>query len=281
MRIFKRPSKKQLKISLLIIILLITVLGFWVNYNSHRMANRAAPFIYSDIQAVPNMQAAVVLGTSKFLSGGYINGFYAARIIAAVALFKAGKVKAIIVSGDNRKKNYDEPTTMRDDLVANGVPSQYITLDYAGFRTLDSIVRAKQIFDLDDYILVSQKFHLERAIYLSDLGKQFRTFTGALICQDDVDQMQRRKSCQQAEERDVGILQESNIDHDHRHQRQGEMAHMFVVRQGRRQGDEGHVDRVGQPPRHHEIEPHGFFIGQRLVVDLYHNHVAVEPVRDV
>ena len=172
MRKLKRPSKKQLKVSLLILILLITVLGFWVNYNSHRIANRAAPFIYSDIQAVPNKQAAVVLGTSKFLSGGYINGFYAARINAAVALFKAGKVKAIIVSGDNRKKNYDEPTTMRDDLVANGVPSQYITLDYAGFRTLDSIVRAKQIFDLDDYILVSQKFHLERAIYLAHANNQ-------------------------------------------------------------------------------------------------------------
>jgi SanA protein len=86
---------------------------------------------------------------------------------AAAALFKAGKVKAIIVSGDNGSKGYDEPTMMRDDLIARGVPMEYITLDYAGFRTLDSIVRAEAIFDLEDYIIVSQKFHLERAIYIA------------------------------------------------------------------------------------------------------------------
>ena len=172
MRKFKKPSKKQIKISLLILVLLIGALGLGVKYNNDHIAKTASPFIYSNIQTLPTKKAAVVLGTSKYLSGGYINGFYDSRIKAAVALFKAGKVKAIIVSGDNRKKNYDEPTTMRDDLIASGVPSQYITLDYAGFRTLDSIVRAKQIFDLEDYILVSQKFHLERAIYLAHANKQ-------------------------------------------------------------------------------------------------------------
>ena len=168
----KRPSKKQFFISLLILILLIVALAIGVKLNNNHIANSAAPFIYADIQAVPKKQAALVLGTSKHLSGGYINGYYRYRIDAAAALFKAGKVNAIIVSGDNRKKNYDEPTTMHDDLVAKGVPSQYITLDYAGFRTLDSIVRAEQIFDLNDYILVSQKFHLERAIYLAHANKQ-------------------------------------------------------------------------------------------------------------
>ena len=86
---------------------------------------------------------------------------------ATVALFNAKKIKAIVVSGDNGSKDYDEPTTMRDDLVARGIPSKYITIDYAGFRTLDSIVRAEAIFDLKDYIIVSQQFHLERAIYLA------------------------------------------------------------------------------------------------------------------
>ena len=87
------------------------------------------------------------------------------------ALF-AGKVKAIVVSGDNGRKSYDKPTQMRDDLVKAGVPSKYIQLDYAGFRTLDSIVRAKAIFDLEDYIIVSQKFHLERAIYIAHAKEQ-------------------------------------------------------------------------------------------------------------
>jgi len=131
------------------------------------MAKEASSLIYSDIEKVPSKKAVLVLGTSKYLRGGQTNYFYTYRIDATVKLFKAGKVKAIVVSGDNGKENYDEPTTMRDDLVARGIPSRYITIDYAGFRTLDSVVRAEAIFDLKDYIIVSQKFHLERAIYLA------------------------------------------------------------------------------------------------------------------
>ena len=89
------------------------------------------------------------------------------RIRVAVQLFKSGKVKAIIVSGDNGTKHYDETTTMQKDLIKAGIPSRYITLDYAGFRTLDSVVRAEAIFDLKDYIIVSQKFHLERALFIA------------------------------------------------------------------------------------------------------------------
>lgn len=131
------------------------------------MAKDASPLIYSDVNKVPAKKALLVLGTAKYLSSGRENWFYKYRIDATVELFKAGKAKAIIVSGDNGKKSYDEPTQMHDDLVVKGVPSKYITIDYAGFRTLDSVVRAKAIFDLEDYIIVSQQFHLERAIYLA------------------------------------------------------------------------------------------------------------------
>jgi SanA protein len=149
------------------------LIGYYlIVYNHNRMADNAKKYIYDDVQKIPIKKAALVLGCSKYLSGNRINYFYKYRIEAAVKLFKAGKVKAIVVSGDNGNKNYDEPTQMHDDLVKAGVASKYIQLDYAGFRTLDSIVRAKAIFDLEDYIIVSQRFHLERAIYLAHVKEQ-------------------------------------------------------------------------------------------------------------
>jgi len=135
--------------------------------HNNRIAQNSSAYIYSDISKVPAKKALLLLGTTKYLRGGHTNYFYKYRIDSAVRLFKAGKVKAIVVSGDNGDKSYDEPTMMHDDLVARGIPSKYITLDYAGFRTLDSVVRAKAIFDLEDYIIVSQRFHLERAIYIA------------------------------------------------------------------------------------------------------------------
>lgn len=86
---------------------------------------------------------------------------------AAAALFKAGKVKALIVSGDNGSHDYDEPTEMKRVLVQMGVPDAKIVCDYAGFRTLDSIVRAQEVFGQPRFIIVSQRFHNERAVYLA------------------------------------------------------------------------------------------------------------------
>lgn len=123
--------------------------------------------IYSDVTKVPSKKAAMVLGTSKYMIGGGKNYFYTYRIRAAAALFKAGKVKAIIVSGDHSTKYYNETGKMRKDLIQAGVPGKYITLDPLGVRTLDSIVRAEAIFDLKDYIIVSQRFHLERALFIA------------------------------------------------------------------------------------------------------------------
>ena len=123
--------------------------------------------IYSSIKEVPTKKAALVLGTAKYMRGGGKNYFYTYRIRAALDLWKANKIKAIIVSGDNGTKHYDETTTMFDDLVKAGVPSEYISKDYAGFRTLDSVVRAEAIFDLKDYIIISQRFHLERALFIA------------------------------------------------------------------------------------------------------------------
>jgi len=139
----------------------------WLIYHNDTVAEESVSFIYDDIEKVPAKKACLLLGTSKYLRNGHINYFYKYRIDATVKLFKSGKVKAIIVSGDNGREEYDEATQMYEDLIARGIPERYITRDYAGFRTLDSIVRAKAIFDLEDYIIVSQRFHLERAIYIA------------------------------------------------------------------------------------------------------------------
>ena len=131
------------------------------------ISKEAEADVYSDLTSVPAKKAAMVLGTAKYMVGGGQNYFYTYRIRAAAALFKAGKVKAIVVSGDHSTKYYDETGKMKKDLMTAGVPGKYITLDPLGVRTLDSVVRAEAIFDLKDYIIVSQRFHLERALFIA------------------------------------------------------------------------------------------------------------------
>ena len=130
------------------------------------VSKEGAP-IYSTVKEVPAKKAALLLGTSKYIAKGKKNYFYTYRIEAAAALWRAGKIKAIVVSGDNASKYYDETTRMYNDLIKAGVPARYIAKDYAGYRTLDSVMRAEAIFDLEDYIIISQRFHLERALFLA------------------------------------------------------------------------------------------------------------------
>lgn len=114
----------------------------------------------------PVRRAAVVMGCVPKLAGGWDNPYFTARIEAAAELWRAGKVEALVVSGDNHVEWYDEPTEMKAALVRAGVPEDRIVCDYAGFRTLDSVVRAKTIFGLDSFLVVSQDFHVRRAIFL-------------------------------------------------------------------------------------------------------------------
>lgn len=132
---------------------------FWIKKTTE-------PLCTSQIDTVKEAPVALVLGCSPWVAGRK-NLFYEYRIEAAASLFKAGKVKALIVSGDNGSKTYDEPTMMKESLVANGVPEAAIYCDYAGFRTLDSVVRAKTIFQQSHFIVVSQRFHNERAVFLA------------------------------------------------------------------------------------------------------------------
>jgi SanA protein len=123
--------------------------------------------IYEKIEDVGEFNAALVLGTSPRLANGMNNAYFYHRIDAAEELYKSGKVKYIIVSGDNGNVNYNEPEEMKKELVSRGIPAEIIFCDYAGFRTLDSVIRAKAIFGQEKIIIVSQKFHCERAVFLA------------------------------------------------------------------------------------------------------------------
>ena len=123
---------------------------------------------FSSIDKIPYNRVGVLLGTSKYRKKKIHNLYFDYRIEAAAALFHAGKIDFIIVSGDNRKEDYDEPKQMMVDLMALGVPEHKIFKDKAGIRTLDSVIRAKKVFGLNKFTIISQKFHNERAIYIAE-----------------------------------------------------------------------------------------------------------------
>ena len=150
-------------------LLILSVLAY-VNYV---VVQNTKSQLYSDVNLIPKNKVGVVLGTAKYKDKArkIINPYYQYRIDATVALYMAGKIDVIIVSGDNSSVYYDEPMLMRDDLVARGIPENHIYRDNAGFRTLDSILRCRDIFGQTSFTIISQKFHNERALYISNHKK--------------------------------------------------------------------------------------------------------------
>ncbi len=143
---------------------LLTAIALLANWHTQR---QTAAYLYDNAAQIPAQKAALLLGTSPTLADGRSNLYFAHRIRAAAELYRAGKVRYIIVSGDNRKRGYNEPEAMKAALIAQGIPAERIIPDYAGIRTLDSVLRARSIFEQPSYIIVSQKFHNERAVYLA------------------------------------------------------------------------------------------------------------------
>lgn len=129
---------------------------------------RARAKITSSVADAPTRDVAIVLGTAPKIAGRWSNSFFEYRMDAAAELFHAGKVKHLLLTGDNGRPEYDEPTAMREALVKRGVPAEATTLDFAGFRTLDSMARARAIFGLEEAIVVTDEFHLPRALYLAE-----------------------------------------------------------------------------------------------------------------
>jgi SanA protein len=143
----------------------ITWLTVWLSY--HHIQKFSASFLYTDASKIPYNKVGLVLGTSKTTKHGYNNPYFTYRVQAAKTLYAARKIKIIIVSGDNRFNDYNEPKDMHDALVQLGVPDSVIVYDYAGLRTFDSMIRCKTIFSQDSITVISQKFHNERAVYIA------------------------------------------------------------------------------------------------------------------
>ena len=157
--------KKKLRSIVLVLIILPLAAILICDYLIESGANGKT---YSDITKIPKNRVGLVLGTSSRLIKGGHNPYYTNRIKATIALFRAGKIDFVLVSGDNATQYYNEPNTFKKDLIAGGIPEDKIFLDYAGFRTLDSMMRAKAVFGLDSVTVISQKFQNERAIYIAE-----------------------------------------------------------------------------------------------------------------
>lgn len=139
----------------------ITIANYWVIHSTRTD-------VFTDAASLPQNDVALVLGTSRYNGDGHSpNPFFLGRMNTAARLYREGKVRHLLVSGDNGHAGYDEPTWMRDALIERGVPLSAITLDYAGFRTLDSMARAKNVFGLQRFTIVTDDFHISRAVFLA------------------------------------------------------------------------------------------------------------------
>ena len=147
------------------VVAVLAVAGVWL---ANRTIDRdTGGLVYADASTIPHNKVGLLLGTSKTLGSGLPNQYFLNRIKAALELFHAGKIDFIVISGDNHKKGYNEPLDMKEALLALGIPENKIVLDYAGFRTYDSIVRLNKIFGQAQFTVISQEFHNRRAVYIA------------------------------------------------------------------------------------------------------------------
>lgn len=157
-------KKRKILVSLSLFFLITFTLTYFAN---RAVIKGSKAYITSNLSDLKPLKTGLLLGTSKTLKNGKKNAYFYLRIDAAVALYNSSKIKFIIVSGDNSSKQYNEPQDMKDELVKRGIPAHVIYLDYAGFRTLDSVIRARKIFGQSSFIIISQRFHNERAVYIA------------------------------------------------------------------------------------------------------------------
>lgn len=142
------------------LLLLVVLAYWWVERSTRAYRFQTAP-------QVPESRVVLVLGTRAKLVDGRTNLYFAGRIETAAQLYQAGKALHFILSGDNSRQGYNEPEDMRKALIKKGVPAELITLDYAGFRTLDSVVRCKEVFQQEKITIISQGFHVARACFIA------------------------------------------------------------------------------------------------------------------
>lgn len=151
---------------IIISIIFMVFVGIMIIIDSS-ISRGSASYITSDLKKLPNNKVGLLLGTSKYTSNGQLNPYFYHRIQAAAYLYASGKIKFLILSGDNKNASYNEPRMMKKELIKLGVPDSVIYMDFAGFRTFDSVLRCRLIFDQKSFTIISQGFHLERAVYIA------------------------------------------------------------------------------------------------------------------
>ena len=159
-----RMVLKKVLISVVLIFLSAAAVVLGAYFSVEYMAKDK---LFTSVKDVPYRRVGLVLGTNPVGPNGNMNFYFKYRIDACEALYKAGKILKILVSGDNHIKEYDEPQCMKDALMQRGIPAEDIVLDYAGFRTLDSVVRSKEVFGQTNLTIISQGFHNARAVCLA------------------------------------------------------------------------------------------------------------------
>lgn len=178
----------------IILLISIPVLAFVLFLSGAELYVRHASQdkLYDHAADVPGqVGVGLVLGCSPYLRNHRENPYFRHRVDAAASLWHAGKVRALIVSGDNTSHEYNEPLAMKEALVELGVPTARIVCDYAGLRTLDSVVRAREIFGADRLVIVSQPYHNERALAIA---RHYGIDAVALNAEDVALQRMSRKS---------------------------------------------------------------------------------------
>ncbi len=163
-----KTPRRRLRRWLLIAAAVLALLVVFVAGVNWSLLKKAEGKVFNDAGKLERRDVTVILGTSPIVAGKWLNQFFESRMDAAASLWKAEKTRHFIVSGDNSRKDYDEPTAMRDALVKRGVPISAITLDYAGFRTLDTMARARAVFGQQRVIVVTDDFHLPRSLFLAE-----------------------------------------------------------------------------------------------------------------
>lgn len=133
---------------------------------NHWVVNNSEAYVFSNWAQLPENDVGLVFGTSPYTRGGQANPHFRGRIVAAAELYRLGKVRHLIVSGANPDARYNEPRKMWQALTAEGVPAEAITMDFAGLRTLDSVVRAQRVFGLTRVTLITQEYHAYRAVFI-------------------------------------------------------------------------------------------------------------------
>ncbi len=159
-------TRRKLRSAVLAAVGIIAAAGCFTLY-ANIVVERCGERVSTDVDKIEAREVGLLLGTKPHGKYGP-NLYFRYRIEAAAELYHAGKIRRIIVSGDNSRKDYNEPEAMRRALEARGVKPEDIYEDYAGFRTLDSVIRADKVFGQKRFTVISQMFHCKRALYLAE-----------------------------------------------------------------------------------------------------------------